>query len=131
MLPLPLVSLSLFLHHLFSALHQNRTSQLHNAVSFLPAETLSTPSFLTSPICLSILPSILPSSSPSLQTVQRFIYILLVETGHVGMHVPVVVADVALCTPIGHRAEPERRREFVGLLELWWGFSGKETTQRK
>lgn len=82
-------------------------------------------------------PSVYPSSpislssSPGLQTVQRFIYILLMEAGHVSMHVPVVVADVALCTPIGHRAKPEWRREFVRLLELWWGFSGKGTTQRK
>lgn len=71
------------------------------------------------------------SSSPGLQTVQCFIYILLMKAGHVGMHVSVVVADVALCTPIRHRAEPEWRWEFVRVLELWWSFSGKETTQRK
>lgn len=52
------VSLSLILHHLSSVLHQCRTSQLHNTVSFLSAEILSTPSLLTAPICLSILPSI-------------------------------------------------------------------------
>ncbi|KAA8594921.1 hypothetical protein FQN60_012056 [Etheostoma spectabile] len=52
-----------------------RTSQLKHTASFLPAEILSTPSFLTSsPLHL--------SSSPGLQTVQRFIYILLVEAGH-------------------------------------------------
>lgn len=77
----------------------------------------------SSPLCL--------SSSPALQTVQCFVYILLVEAGHVGMHVPVVVADVALCTPVGHRAKPKWRRELVWILELWWSFSGEENTQRK
>lgn len=61
------------------------------------------------------------SSSPALQTVQRFVYVLLVEAGHVSVHVPVVVADVALCAPVGHRAKPERRWEFVWILELWQG----------
>lgn len=59
------------------------------------------------PICPPRPPLYLSPSSPGLQTVQGFIYILLVEARHVSMHVPVVVADVALCTPIGHRAKPE------------------------
>lgn len=58
-------------------------------------------------------------SSPGLQAVQRLVHVLLVEAGHVRVHVPVVVADVALGAAVGHRAEPERRRELVGLLELW------------
>lgn len=66
------------------------------------------------------------SSLPGLQTVERFFYILLVEARHVSMHVPVVVADVALCTPIGHRAKPEWWREFVRLLKLWRGFDKKK-----
>lgn len=61
------------------------------------------------PICPPRPPLYLSPSSPGLQTVQGFIYILLVEACHVSMHVPVVVADVALCTPIGHRAKPEWR----------------------
>lgn len=48
------------------------------------------------------------------------------------MHVPVVVADVALCTPVGHRAKPEWRGEFVRLLELRWGvFRKNKTTQKR
>lgn len=73
-----------------------------------PARPLNSPSL--PPVCL--------PSSPVLQTVQCLIYILLVEARHVRVHVPVVVADVALCTPVGHRSEAERWREFVGLLEL-------------
>lgn len=42
------------------------------------------------------------------------------EAGHVGVHVPVVVANVAFCASVGHGAKPERRRELVGLLKLWW-----------
>lgn len=119
------VSLSFFLHHLFCVLHQYRTLRLHNTVSLLPPEIFSTPSQRPTSGPLSL------CSSPSLQTVQGFVYILLVEARHVGMHVPVVVADVAFCAPIGHCAEPEWRREFVRLLELRWGVSGKENTQRK
>lgn len=97
------------------------TSQLPNAVSFSsPLRSFQLPPSSHSP---SVSPSspLSLSSSPGLQTVQRFVYILLVEAGHVSMHVPVVVADVALCTPIGHRAKPEWWREFVRLLELGGG----------
>jgi len=98
-------------------------------VSFSPRWDLfnSLPPYITPIICLFILPSVSPLtpprlppslSSPVLQTVQRLVYILLVEAGHVSVHVLVVVADVALCAPVGHRAKPERRREFVGILEL-------------
>ena len=58
------------------------------------------------------------TNSPVLQAVQGLVHILLVEAGHVAVHVRVVVADVALRAPVGHRAEPEGRREVVGLLEL-------------
>lgn len=80
-------------------------------------------------------------SSPGLETVQGLVHIFLVEAGHVGVHVPVVVADVAFCAPVGHGAKAERRRELVRLLELlllksgaeggWWRFPEKETTKRK
>lgn len=48
--PLPTVFLSLILDHLFSVLHQNRTSQLHNTVSSLSLlRSFLTLSFLASP----------------------------------------------------------------------------------
>lgn len=102
--------LCVFLYHPFSLLHHCRTSQLPRTLSFfffLPAVLVFNPLKLSA------------SSSPGLQTVERLFHILLVEAGHVRVHVPVVIADVALRAPIGHRAEPERWREFIRLLELW------------
>lgn len=43
------------------------------------------------------------------------------ELGHVGVHFRIVVPDVSLCAPIRDRSEPERRREVIGTLELFWG----------
>lgn len=107
--------LCVFLYHPFPLLHHCRTSQLPRTLSFfLPAVLVFNPLKLSA------------SSSPGLQTVERLFYILLVEARHVCVHVPVVVADVALCAPIGHRAEPERWREFIRLLELWWGVFQKK-----
>lgn len=57
-------------------------------------------------------------SLPSLQTLQSFIDIPLMELGHVGVHFWIVVPDVSLGTPVRHRAKPERRREVIGTLEL-------------
>lgn len=124
---------------LFSLLHQCGTSQIHSAVSFLfsPRSLFSPPPLFPShpssplpPVPPSLPPVCLPSS-PGLQTVQRLIYILLVEARHVRVHVPVVVADVALCAPVGHRSEAERWREFVGLLELQWGGEKTEVSVRE
>lgn len=128
MLPLPMSASPHFfiifsLYCITKGPHSSTTLSLFSLMTFfqLPP-SLHPPSVSpSSPLCV--------SSSPGLQTVQCFIYILLVEAGHVGMHVPVVVADVALCTPIGHRAEPEWRWELVWILELRWSFSGEENTQ--
>lgn len=40
------------------------------------------------------------------------------ELCHVGVHFWIVVPDVSLGTPVWDGAEPKRRREVVGTLEL-------------
>lgn len=112
--------LRVFLYHPFPLLHHCRTSQLPRTVSFfLPAVLVFNPLKLSA------------SSSPGLQTVERLFYVLLVEARHVCVHVPVVVADVALCAPIRHRAKPEWWREFVRLLKLYWGVFQKKKQNKK
>lgn len=62
-------------------------------------------------------------SLPGLQTLQSFVDVPLMERGHVGVHLWIVVPDVSLRAPVRDRAKPERRREFIGTLEL---ITGKE-----
>lgn len=111
--------LCVFLYHPFPLLHHCRTSQLHGTLSLFWF-CLFLPSFPPVVFVFQTLKLSVSSSSPGLQAVERLFHILLVEARHVRVHVPVVVADVALCAPVGHRAEPERWREFVRFLELWW-----------
>ena len=56
--------------------------------------------------------------SPGLQTPQSFVDVLLMELGHVCVHLRIVVPDVPLRAAVWDGAEPERRREVVWTLEL-------------
>lgn len=55
---------------------------------------------------------------PGLETLQGLGDVSLMELGHVGVHLWIVVPDVPLGAPVGDGAKTKRRREVVGALEL-------------
>lgn len=55
---------------------------------------------------------------PGLETLQGLGDVSLMELGHVGVHLWIVVPDVPLGAPVGDGPETKRRREVVGALEL-------------
>lgn len=58
------------------------------------------------------------SLSPGLETLQSLVDVSLMELCHVGVHFWIVVPNVSLRAPVWDGAEPKRRREVVGTLEL-------------
>lgn len=58
------------------------------------------------------------SLSPRLEAVEGLVYVLLVEAGHIGVHLFVIVPYVPLCAAIGHSTEAEWRGEVVRMLKL-------------
>lgn len=58
------------------------------------------------------------SFSPRLQAVEGLVYVLLVEAGHIGVHLFVVVPYVSLCAAIGHSTKAEWRGEIIWMLKL-------------
>lgn len=59
-----------------------------------------------------------PSSLPCFQADQGVLYSLLIKSGHVLMHVGVVVPNVSLRTAVGHRAKSKGRGIVVRSLKL-------------
>ncbi len=49
---------------------------------------------------------------------EGLVYVLLVEAGHIGVHLFVVVPYVPLCAAIGYSTEAEWRREVIRILKL-------------
>ena len=62
--------------------------------------------------------TLLSRSSPSLETLQSLVDVSLMELCHVAVHLWIVIPYVSFCTPVWDSAEPKRRREVVGTLEL-------------